>query len=549
MLVVVLNTAYIGIQADHPSHAVNSVFDNLFCSFFTLELAVRLGALKRWSDCLRDYWFVFDGSLVLLMIGETWIMPLVLLTSSQESSAGLGKEYSVMRIARLLRLSRLGRIVRIIRIFPEVMTLLKGVSQAMRSVFFTLLLLLILLFLFAILFKTQSESTELENIFTSVSQSMWILLLHGALLDNPSTILNVVFETSPILAAVFLTFIFISNLTVLNMLIGILCDVVHQVSLHEKEQAAILDLKKALFELLDCFDKDDDRQIHRDEFELLLRNPELNLILKNFNVNCVDLMSLKDVLFDKQEVPASQQHPEAKTTDTNLLQLESNPTYQGSCEDAHKLTFDEFIEVVVRLRGGNSATVEDVVQLRDLIRLRFERLEQMSKIDGPALMHTNGRHATWSHHSDAPSPMTLQTQEPWQREMEARIIAQSKEMEQRQEARHADLLNKICSIQMDQQRQEGRLVDIAETICSMQKEQRLILDRVFQWGARGVQEKTPASQSHQQRCQDHQHHLDKNISDDYPTDMSLTQMEEMLRLPVHPPTMPPLPPGPPEQLN
>eukprot|EP00438_Fugacium_kawagutii_P012121 Skav220370 [mRNA] locus=scaffold609:169744:170821:+ [translate_table: standard] len=52
---------------------------------------------------------------------------------------------------------------------------------------------------------------------------MWILLLTGTFLDSPS-----VRATSGWLAAIFLVFIFLSHMMVLNMLIGILCDVVHQ---------------------------------------------------------------------------------------------------------------------------------------------------------------------------------------------------------------------------------------------------------------------------------------------------------------------------------
>ena len=52
---------------------------------------------------------------------------------------------------------RLGRIARLLRAVPEVVTLLKGIAAAIRSVFFTLLLLLVLLFVFGVIFKTQAK--------------------------------------------------------------------------------------------------------------------------------------------------------------------------------------------------------------------------------------------------------------------------------------------------------------------------------------------------------------------------------------------------------
>eukprot|EP00434_Breviolum_minutum_P025611 symbB.v1.2.022629.t1/scaffold2014.1/size92328/8 len=54
---------------------------------------------------------------------------------------------------------------------------------------------------------------------------MWVLLLSGTFLDSPSVALNEVGATSGWLVALFLVFIFLSHMMVLNMLIGILCDV------------------------------------------------------------------------------------------------------------------------------------------------------------------------------------------------------------------------------------------------------------------------------------------------------------------------------------
>ena len=66
----------------------------------------------------------------------------------------------------------------------------------------------------------------------------------------------------------------------MNMLVGILCEVIHQVSGLEKEQAMVSQLKKRLLEVVDCFDGDDDDSIDKQEFQLLIQNPELRSILK-----------------------------------------------------------------------------------------------------------------------------------------------------------------------------------------------------------------------------------------------------------------------------
>lgn len=380
MFVVVLNSIWIGVEADSETGLTSGqaplgfqVIEHSFCAVFFLEIVVRFGAFQNKRNAFRDVWFCFDSLLVILMAGEIWILPLGLLFAGESGKTGNGhavKELTVLRTVRLLRLTRLGRIARLLRAVPEVLTLLKGIATALRSVFFTLLLLLVLLFIFAVIFKTQAQQDfpELQDMFSTVPASMWLLLLSGTFLDSPSVPLNKVGETSSILAFLYLVFIFLSSFMVLNMLIGILCDVVHQVALNEKEEVAVSYLKSTLLEILECHDKDNDRQIHRDEFELLMKNPEMHFVLTRFGVNAADLVTLKDVLFE--------------ASDTNFWDADDAPTASSDNMPLRKLSFAEFLEVVLRLRGGNMATVHDIVDLREYVRQRFDRLTAGS---GPLL--------------------------------------------------------------------------------------------------------------------------------------------------------------------
>lgn len=380
MLVVLLNSIWIGLEADAPHRSNMSSWDgqqmaveHIFCVAFTTEIVIRFAAFRRKRDSLKDFWFCFDSSLVVLMIGEVWVLPIAMffagLFGSEQTEIHNVKELTILRTVRLLRLTRLGRIARLLRAVPEVVTLLKGIAAAIRSVFFTLLLLLVLLFVFGVVFKTQAKEDfpQLEELFPSVPATMWVLLLSGTFLDSPSVALNEVGATSGWLVALFLVFIFLSHMMVLNMLIGILCDVVHQVALNEKEEAAVAYLKNTLLEILECHDKDNDRQIHRDEFELLMRNPEMHFVLTRFGVNVADLLNLKDVLFEDNT--EQEEDEEEDEDDTNSHGLNT------ARRKLRKLSFQEFLEVVLRLRGGNSATVTDIVDLREYVRQRFDRMD------------------------------------------------------------------------------------------------------------------------------------------------------------------------------
>merc|ERR1711970_995865 len=100
------------------------------------------------------------------------------------SSENLVGDASILRLVRLLRLTRMARMVRLLRAMPELMILVKGISVATRSVFFTLCLLLIVIYIFAIAFTQMAAETDLQDkYFKTVPDSMNTLLLRGTLPD------------------------------------------------------------------------------------------------------------------------------------------------------------------------------------------------------------------------------------------------------------------------------------------------------------------------------------------------------------------------------
>jgi len=391
MGMILLNAIWIGIDAEFNTSATlldaDAVFivgENIFCIYFAFEILVRFGAFKKKRDCSRDAWFVFDGMLVVLMVIETWIIPVI--------SQGMDlEEMNFLRTMRLIRLTRLGRIVRLLRMFPELMTLLKGIATAMRSVCFTLLLLFVLIFVFGVIFKVQAIDTDcqkVQDLFPSLFDAMWTLFLHGTLLDTVGPVLNGIRSCAPFRALLFVIFIFLSSFTVMNMLIGILCDVVSQVSQSEKEEATLSALKAELLDVLECHDVDDDRSIGIAEFELLMRNPEVHRILERFSVNGNDMISLKDVLFEERNrdfLEEGQNQPvlaEARqVTPSDGIERRNDSSVSMAATSSSfkhlqkKLSFAELLSVVLRLRGGNTSTVTDIVDLREYMRQRFDYLE------------------------------------------------------------------------------------------------------------------------------------------------------------------------------
>uniref|UniRef100_A0A7S0B7R4 EF-hand domain-containing protein n=1 Tax=Pyrodinium bahamense TaxID=73915 RepID=A0A7S0B7R4_9DINO len=409
ILVVVLNAVWLGIDANLNNAPIIweadpgfQVAEYCFCLYFVVELIIRFCAFERKRDCWRDSWFCFDATLVVLMVGETLVTLPVWLSGAHNGEAGFG-DLSILLVARILRLIKLGRVVRLLRHAPEALSMVKGLLHASRSVFVTMLLLLVLLYLFGIIFKTQAEaSEELRPKFSHVGVSMVYLLLHGTFLDAVSDEVPVLKEESVVLTILFLVFIFLSSFTILNMLIGILVEVVTSVSRREQERLAVLDLKTNLRDILEVHDKDDDQHVRKDEFELLMRNPEMYMILTNFGVDAEDLVGMKDILFEIREPGEGVSDDPEEPENTDVAEKSS---CLAGVSLSRKISFDEFMDTVLRLRGGNGALVRDIVDLREYVRQRMDRLEL--QLPGESQPFTDGPSPRWAVATGTSGPCTM----------------------------------------------------------------------------------------------------------------------------------------------
>lgn len=344
MLAVLLNAIWVGFEVElnkadesDSSSSEPSAFyivENVFCCVFVLELVIRFAAFKTCKCCLRDSWFRFDFVIAMAACAETWLFAPM--------------EVNNFVIFRLMRLARLSRVIRLLQVIPEAVTLLKGIARATRSVVVALLMLLLLTYTFAIFFTKQAQRhNDLENIFGSVGRSWLTLWYHGVILDDVADVLYAIEKESIMLTVFFVIFILFSNWTVLNMLIGILCDVVSTVKKSEDERKETLEIEEALSAILECYDGDGDQTISKEEFELLMLNPEVDDILAKFGTDKEGLKILTDITF----------------TD------ESNRSKPGF------LSFHEVIQGVLRMRGEHQVQVTDITELSKYLRQRVDLLE------------------------------------------------------------------------------------------------------------------------------------------------------------------------------
>jgi len=342
ILLISLNTVWIGIEIDlntksnlNDAEWYFQAGEYFFCVFFLFEWSTRFFAFERKRNCCRDRWFLFDSFLVLIMLIETFVLPHVLDRAEEDdSSPGTstsplpsassggddgGSDVGQLAVLRMLRLLRLTRMVRFMRTMPELVTLVRSLSIAARPVLSTLGLLFILIYMFGIVFRSQLDARGypyVEHKFGRLASSMGTLLLTGTLLDVVTKVADPLLEVDPLLTMVFVAFILLSSFTVLNLLIGMLCEVVNVVAAAEKEKAMVNYVKSALTHVLEELDEDGSGMISKGEFDRLVKIPTAVQALEDLGVDVQNLVSLSDHIFASNDgfdgAPGSGSHPAKK---------------------------------------------------------------------------------------------------------------------------------------------------------------------------------------------------------------------------------------------
>jgi len=314
---------------------------------------------------LGDFWIKFDSLLVLMMIAETWILPFL------GDSSPLGN-LAVLRLLRLLRITRMARLMRSV---PELMTIVKGMFAATRSVIVTLALLVLVTYVFAIVFTGQfheyqvcgmkyggmfrsahaefcegiiengteeeGESVYIYAFFGTMEKTMMTLFVHGTLLDDLSEVVHTLLAVSTPMLLVFIGFILISSFTMLNMLIGILVEVVQAEAECEKNKAKMGTVQELMDGVFKGMDQDGSGKISLEEFKDMSINPKVVACLKKLDIAPKHLKAYQDILF-----PSGDEH----------------------------ICFKDFMQHLFRLRPGTAASVLDIEHFRK------DLSEQMDKI-------------------------------------------------------------------------------------------------------------------------------------------------------------------------
>merc|ERR1719271_2359554 len=131
----------------------------------------------------------------------------------------------------------------------------------------------------------------------------------------------------------------------MNMLIGILCDVVSNVATDEKEESFVLKVESLVGHLMQDLDTDGSHTLSKEEFDGIIMNQDMMHVLHDFGVDVVGIVDFGSFLF----------------------------------QECDELSFADFLNLVIQFRETKQATIKDVMDLRKYLARELSCLEARLK--------------------------------------------------------------------------------------------------------------------------------------------------------------------------
>jgi hypothetical protein len=344
---ILLNALWLGVETDHNDEALLVdadlpfiLVENFFCTVFCFELFVRFMAFRSKADVKKDSWFMFDSVLVLFMALETWVLSIIVLLTNGGLTAN-SSSTSVLRVVRLFRMTRAARVARLLKAVPELMVIGRGIVIVARTVVVIMCLLFMIIYTCAIVFTQLAKGTDLEHTICSDMLTTMSTLLLGGILPDVAPTTNEMAGEDFFFAAFFFIFVLMAYVMIMNMLIGVLVEVVSVVASVEKEKNQVASVKRVLQKWAPEADTNGDNMFGVTEFKQMLNNAGCAKDLNDVGVDAIALIDHADFVY----------------------------------RDKDELTFAELLSVVLGLRGRNDPKVQDLVQLRKFLHSEMQRIE------------------------------------------------------------------------------------------------------------------------------------------------------------------------------
>jgi hypothetical protein len=188
-----------------------------------------------------------------------------------------------------------------------------------------------------------------------------------------------------------LLFILMSAFTVLNMLIGVLCEVVSETQAGERDQLQVTLVQEKIEDVLETIDEDGSGMISKKEFESIKDDPIVKEALEEIGVEPKHLLALSDSLFEMDDDEVELRLHEERMKQRDLIEMQGGVMSDEDSlsassskgirdedkirEDGKELTFQDFLKTICHLRPENDCSVMDVAEVRKMMRRALRKTE------------------------------------------------------------------------------------------------------------------------------------------------------------------------------
>jgi len=173
-------------------------------------------------------------------------------------------------------------------------------------------------------------------VFERVPQAMNFLLLQ-VLAGFDADVITGMLSAGFAYYALFLLYVLVASLTLMNMLIGVLCDVVSGVARDEKKDVLLKEIEMSIDGIIKSLDTDNDAMISKEEFQELFQSPLLVQKLDDLGVDVLAFVDFAHFVFN----------------------------------DCELVNFASFFKMLTQFHGDKAATVKDIVDVRKFVSMEF----------------------------------------------------------------------------------------------------------------------------------------------------------------------------------
>ncbi|MGS2719221.1 ion transporter [Paraglaciecola aestuariivivens] len=217
--VIIFSALLVGAKTYEMSHTmlvVAKFLDWFISAFFLTELTIRFLAEHRKRDFFKSFWNIFDSLIVF-----------VSLLPADDAE-----------LAVIARLVRVFRVLRMISIIPELRILLVSLLKALPQLGYVMLLMFIIFYIYAAIGSTLFEAIN-PVLWGDITISL-LTLFRVMTFEDWTDVMYETMEVYPMSWVFYLSFIFFTAFAFLNMVIGIVVNVMEQENAKaraEKEEA------------------------------------------------------------------------------------------------------------------------------------------------------------------------------------------------------------------------------------------------------------------------------------------------------------------------